>query len=147
MVAGERVARWLSHPHDQLRVIVWRFDREQQHLAACLSTAESPTRARRSPSPLFGCATASTKRNVLLCHRQQRIDGSPGVLSVLQLEPAAHRADPWVNVDEPHMMFLDHPADLNHVVRKVRLALQNGVGQNHEHAAGDVSTSDIEPWL
>jgi hypothetical protein len=44
------------------------------------------------------------------------------------------------------MMFLDHPADLNHVVRKVRLALQNGVVQNHEHASGDVSTSDIEPW-
>jgi hypothetical protein len=37
-------------------------------------------------------------------------------------------------------------ADLNHVVRKVRLALQNGVVQNHEHASGDVSISDIEPW-
>ena len=34
-----------------------------------------------------------------------------------------------VNVDEPYMMFLDHPADLHHVVRKVRLALLNGVVQ------------------
>ena len=39
------------------------------------------------------------------------------------------------------MMFLDHPADLNHVVRKVRLALQNGVAQimnirRHQHQPG-----------
>jgi hypothetical protein len=43
-VSGWRVG--FVDPHDQLRVIVWRFDREQQHLAACLSTAESPTRAQ-----------------------------------------------------------------------------------------------------
>jgi hypothetical protein len=76
-VSGWRVG--LLHPHDQLRVIVCRFDREQHHLAACSRHAESPTRARRSPSPLFGRATVSTKRNVMLCHRQQRIDGSRGV--------------------------------------------------------------------
>jgi hypothetical protein len=82
----------------------------------------------------------------MLCHRQQRIDGSPGVLSVLQPEPAGHGADPWVNVDEPHTMFLDHPADLNHVVRKCgwpcRMALSKIINMH----PGDVSTSDIEPW-
>jgi hypothetical protein len=31
-VSGRRVS--FLDPHDQLRVIVWRFDREQQHLAA-----------------------------------------------------------------------------------------------------------------
>jgi hypothetical protein len=82
----------------------------------------------------------------MLCHRQQRIDGSPGSWVFCNLSPPDTGLTQWVNVDEPHMMFLDHPADLNHVVRKVRLALQNGVVQNREHASGDVNTGDIEPW-
>ena len=45
------MARWLLDAHDQLRVIIWRFDREQRHLA---DYYEPDEHGRKKPESLYG---------------------------------------------------------------------------------------------